>query len=140
MKIVADTPVWSLVLRRQQRHLNAEETRLRVLVQELIRDGRVLMIGPIRQELLSGVRDRAQFQRLREALRPFPDLQLETADFENAAQMSNECSSQGIASSAVDMLICSVARKAKAGILTTDRDFLAYANCLPIHLFQPQSP
>jgi hypothetical protein len=43
------------------------------------------MLGPIRQELLSGIKDKAQFELLREHLRAFPDLELDTDDYEAAA-------------------------------------------------------
>src|ERR1700677_899568 len=40
---------------------------------ELIENGLARLIGPIRQELLSGIREPAQFERLRDQLRAFPD-------------------------------------------------------------------
>ena len=49
------------------------------------------MLGPIRQELLSGIREEAQFRRLRDYLRAFRDHSLEAADYEEAAHMSNRC-------------------------------------------------
>ena len=53
MKIIVDTCVWSAALQKS----NPNETDpLIVELKELIKEGRVQMIGPIRQELLSGVR------------------------------------------------------------------------------------
>ncbi len=95
------------------------------------------MIGPIRQELLSGIRDKAQFERLRELLRPFIDEPLTTEHFERAAEMSNQCIAAGIATTAVDMLICAAAILAGAKVFTGDLDFVAYAKVLPIQLFAP---
>ncbi len=43
----------------------------------------------VRQELLSGVKVKAQFDLLRDHLRSFPDLQLESADYEEAATAFN---------------------------------------------------
>ena len=60
MKVLVDTSVWSLALRRSLPHAGPEVLELI----ELIREVRVLMIGPIRQELLSGVKNKAQFQKL----------------------------------------------------------------------------
>ena len=51
-----------------------------------VRDGRVVMIGPIRQELLSGVRTGAEHTRPRSQLRAFAEEPLVTADFEAAAE------------------------------------------------------
>ena len=94
------------------------------------------MIGPIRQELLSGIREAGQFNRVRESLQPFPDFMIETIIYETAARMSNLCSSRGIANSSVDMLICAVAVTASASILTSDLDFQTrYSKVLPIKMF-----
>lgn len=135
MKVLVDTPVWSLALRRQAQDLVPYEVRLRFAFSELVKDSRVLMIGLIRQELLSGIREQAQFERLRDLLRAFPDHPIRAHSYERAAQMSNDCRSRGISSTPTDMLICSVAYENKSPILTTDNDFQRYSNLLPITLF-----
>ena len=43
---------------------------------ELVADGRAVLIGPIRQELLSGVKTVSQFEALRESLTAFDNLAL----------------------------------------------------------------
>jgi hypothetical protein len=57
MKVVVDTSVWSLALRRDKQSIFAPAQEL----SQLIQDHRVQMIGPIRQEILSGIRNKAQF-------------------------------------------------------------------------------
>src|SRR5690606_20446030 len=52
--------VWSLALRRQAARASAEIEELI----ELTREGRVAMIGPIRQEILSGIRAADQYAKL----------------------------------------------------------------------------
>ncbi len=104
----------------------------------LIEEGRAHLIGPVRQELLSGIRDSAQYERLKEQLSGFPDEPLETPDFEYAARLSNQCRTSGIAGSIVDFLICAVALRCKWPIFTTDEDFRAYAKVLPIELHRPR--
>ena len=135
MNVLVDTSVWLLALRRQSPNLSPNEAMLKSAFAELVNEGRVLIIGPIRQELLSGLREEAQFSRLRELLRSFPDLQLNTEAFERAAQMANQCSSRGLASTPTDMLICSMAYHAKVPIYSTDRDFHGYSKVLPVRLF-----
>jgi len=103
---------------------------------ELVAEDRALVIGPVRQELLSGLRDETQFNRLLRLLEPFPDTPITTEDYENAARMSNLCRSRGVANTAVDMLICAVAITSGAPVFTVDRDFLRYSRVLPIKLFQ----
>jgi predicted nucleic acid-binding protein len=135
VNVLVDTSVWSLVLRRASRPANALAQELA----ELIREGRVVMIGSVRQELLSGVRDAKQFATLRDHLRAFPDLALETEDFEQAAEFYNQCRSKGIQGSTIDFLICAVAVRRELSILTTDRDFTSYARVLPLQLHEPRS-
>ena len=81
MNIVIDTSVWSLALRRQRSSSAAEALELA----ELVREGRAAMLGPVRQELLSGVQGQPQYETLREHLRAFPDIALEAEDYEEAA-------------------------------------------------------
>ena len=136
MKVLVDTPVWSLTLRRRPQDLSAAEFRLKKDMDELVAEDRALVIGPVRQELLSGLRDETQFNRLLRLLEPFPDTPITTEDYENAARMSNLCRSRGVANTAVDMLICTVAITSGAPVFTVDRDFLRYSRVLPIKLFQ----
>ena len=93
------------------------------------------MIGPIRQELLSGIREQVQFERLRELLRAFPDFELHSGTYERAAEMANKCRARGVANTPTDMLICSVANISKSPIFTADKDFERYATLLPITLY-----
>ncbi len=130
MKVLVDTSVWSLALRRRARSEEPAVEELRSLVDE----GRVAMIGPIRQELLSGIRTTESFERLRDHLRPYSDERLETADFERAAEHFNTCRARGVQGSNTDLLICAVAERRNLPILTTDADFTRFAAVLPITL------
>ena len=134
MMVLVDTPVWSLALRRRPEHLNEQEQQLTQALAELIREGRVQMLEPVRQELLSGIREEAQFRKLRDYLRAFLEHPLEAADYEEAAHMNNRCRAEGIAGSAVDFLICAAAHRRNWAILTTDQDFQNYASVLPLRL------
>ncbi len=130
MKVLVDTSVWSLALRRRGRPNDPAVGELRSLIDE----GRVALIGPIRQELLSGIRTSDAFERLRDHLQPFADEPLETADFERAAEHLNACRAQGVQGSNTDFLICAAAERRKLPILTTDADFSRFADILPITL------
>ncbi len=134
MMVLVDTPVWSLALRRRPEQLSDDETQSTQVLSELIREGRVQVLGPIRQELLSGIREEAQFRKLRGYLRAFPEHPLEGEDYEEAAQMSNRCRTRGIAGSAVDFLLCAAAHRRNWAILTTDHDFQNYARVVPLRL------
>jgi predicted nucleic acid-binding protein len=95
----------------------------------------VAILGPIRQEVLSGVRRETEFERLRRALEPFDDLALVADDYVQAARFHNRCRSRGIAATSVDLLICAAAGRHSAAVFTTDGDFKRYARWLPIRLF-----
>ena len=132
MKVLVDTPIWSHVLRRKYRPENAATA---VEVASLMQDGRIAMIGLIRQQILSGVRERAQFEELRDSLRDFPDTEVTTVDYEEAASFYNECRRHGIQGSNTDFLICAVAVRNGFSIFTRDEDFVHFARLLPIALY-----
>ena len=136
MRVIVDTPIWSLGLRRKRKHLAAAERSLVAAWTDLIKERRVLLIGPIRQEILSGVRDDSTFERLREHLRAFHDEPLTFHDYEEAARCHNVCRHAGVAGSSVDFLLCAVALRKHARIFTTDVDFTRYAEHLPLSLYQ----
>jgi predicted nucleic acid-binding protein len=102
---------------------------------ELAQRGNVELIGLVRQEVLSGIRDENHFLDIRERLRVFANTTVTSWDFEEAASLSNRCRRSGIASSTVDMLICAVALRNGWQIFSTDRDFVHYAKAIPIRLF-----
>ena len=135
MNIIIDTSVWSLALRRRRSSPSAETRELA----ELVREGRAAMLGPVRQELLSGVRTDQQCESLRRHLRAFPDIPLEADDYEEAASFFNKCRAKGIQGSNTDYLICAAAARRGFGILTTDTDFAHFARVLPIELHAPRA-
>src|SRR3989442_15984700 len=120
MNVLVDTSVWSLVLRRKTKDLNAAEKALAHELGQLIKDGRVELLGLVRQELLSGIKASAQFEKLRATLRAFPDVLIGSEDHEAAAKASNDCRARGIVVSLVDILICAVALRRNLLIFTTD--------------------
>ena len=129
MKVIVDTSVWSLVLRRQQpNRLLANKLR------DLITDGRVILIGAIRQEILSGIEHQHQYDKLRDNLRAFPNLLLDVEDYELAAEYFNICRRNGVRGSNTDFLICAIASRKNYEIYTTDKDFINFSQHLSINL------
>jgi predicted nucleic acid-binding protein len=139
MNTLVDTSVWSFALRRKP--ADSSETQRAVVTElsELAKEGRVRMIGPVRQELLSGIKTDAQYEKLRVALQVFPDEPLQTPDYELAAKASNDCRTEGLVVSPVDVLICATALAREWNIFTTDPDFRNYAKILPIRLHKPRN-
>jgi predicted nucleic acid-binding protein len=137
VNVLVDTPIWSLALRREPRQLDRLQQQLVRGLDALLEHDAALLIGPVRQELLSGVRDRTEFDTLVEHLAAYDDLSLETDDYVRAAEFFNTCRTQGVTGSAVDLLICAAAERHAAPIFTTDSDFTRYARILPVRLFRP---
>lgn len=138
MKVLVDTSLWSLALRRKSEALSAAEKLIVAELTELIGEGRAAIIGLVRQELLSGVKTAEQYEKLRVHLRSFDDELVDRADYEDAALFSNQCRTKGIAVFAVDLLICAVAMRRGWTIFTTDPDFATYAKVLPVKLHRPR--
>lgn len=132
MKVIVDTCVWSLALRRNS---VKNEIVVRELA-DLIRDVRVKLIGPIRQEILSGIKYEKQFAYLRDYLSAFQDLSLERADFEKAAEFFNICLKNGIQGANTDFLICAAAFNRDFEIFTIDKDFDNYRKYIPVSLYK----
>ena len=69
MKVLVDTSIWSLAFRRKRTQNNQIISELESLIKEV----RVQLIGPIRQEILSGIKSGKQFEKLKNYLQSFPD-------------------------------------------------------------------
>ena len=130
MKVLADTSVWSLALRRKEQ---SETTRK---LADLILLSLVVMIGPVRQELLSGISNENTFLKLKGKLEVFDDFPIATSEYETAARFHNICRKNGVQGSHTDFLICAAAHNNSLLIFTTDMDFYGFAKHLPIRLLQ----
>ena len=130
MKTLVDTTVWSCAFRRNNREPAPEALEL----QRLITKFQAGIIGPVRQELLSGIKSESQFSWVRDLMRAFPDMPIETEDYERAATFLNTCRAKGIQGSNTDFLICAVAARVGYSIFTLDEDFNRFAKYLPVRL------
>ncbi len=104
---------------------------------DLVRDGRAMMIGAVRQELLSGIKTESQFVTLLDSLAAFEDVLLTRNVYESAAQAFNSCRASGVQGSNTDFLICAVSMLHQMPIFTLDGDFLMYQRWLPVQLYEP---
>jgi predicted nucleic acid-binding protein len=134
MKVLVDTSIWSLALRRGVQSGSPLVKELR----NLIEDHRVQIIGPIRQEILSGIRSESQFNNLKKRLSAFSDFPLVTEDYVTAARYFNHCRSKGIQGSNTDFLIGAVSVRTKLPIFTTDKDYKLFTKHIPIQLYRPE--
>ena len=127
--VLIDTSVLSLVLRRDK---SDEHTKEFI---NLLTENRACVIGPIRQELLSGISDENSFHLLRDKLKAIPEIPITTEDYEKAASFYNTCRRKGVQGSHVDFLICAVAHHNNMAIYTVDQDFEHFKKCIDIQLY-----
>ena len=130
MSIIVDTTVWSAALRRAGAPSGATVRELTALIDE----GRIVMVGAIRQELLSGIRAADQFSKVRDHLRAFEDLELDHVDYENAAACFNECRAKGVQGADTDFLLCAASLRRDLPIFSEDGDFPHYQRVLGLRL------
>jgi predicted nucleic acid-binding protein len=130
--VLVDMSVWSTSLRRAPKSLNQAQEKSRLELIALIQSNRAQLLGTVRQELLSGIRELAQYERLAQYLREFGDVPLAIEDYEQAGAMHNICRSEGISGSSADFLICAVSIRRNWPVLTLDHDFARYASCIPL--------
>jgi predicted nucleic acid-binding protein len=123
--MIVDTCVWSLSLRRTgQARLNPQELKTLAELRSAIRNRRAAILGPIRQEVLSGIRDKVRFSKTESLLDPFLDETIATEDYVEAARLFNVCRDHGIECGPVDILICAVAVRNGHEILTNDQGLI----------------
>src|SRR6266849_5755630 len=103
----------------------------------LIKEGRAIIMGLVREELLSGIKTSSQYEKLRAVLRAFPDEPATTSDYEAAAKAGNDCRARGVIVSVSDILICAIAIARDWSIFAADTDFKSYAR-IPLKLHKPR--
>ena len=136
MKVLIDTSVWSQALRRSSaQSSSAAQEGVVSELKELIHDARIAMLGPVRQELLSGVKTQKQFETLQQILSVFSDEPLRMEDYELAAKNFNQCRQGGVQGSNTDFLICAVSMSRGWPIYSLDRDFEQYQKHLALQLY-----
>lgn len=133
MKVIVDTDVWSEALRKK----GAKSEFVKEL-RSLVEESRVQLIGPIRQEILCGIRDDKQFQRIEKHLSSFPDRVMHSEVYVMAARLFNLCRSKGVQGSNTDFLICACSASWGYPILTKDKDFKRFREILPCDLLEPR--
>jgi len=131
LKVLVDTCIWSHALRSRK----PEYEVLVKSLETLIAEQRVLIIGAIRQEVLSGYSDHNKFETLKAKLNYFENTPILDEDYITAARFYNECRQKGVQGSHIDLLICAVAVRLNVSILTSDKDFGFYQQYLPIKLY-----
>jgi hypothetical protein len=135
VKVLVDTDIWSEALRRTKGEKSIYVDELVDLIQE----GRLEIIGPIRMEILSGIRDQETFDAFSERLSAFDDRVIPSEVYILAAKFFNLCRSKGIQGSSTDFVICACSVHWDIPILSKDKDYLLYKKHLSIEVVEPRT-
>lgn len=120
MKLIVDTSIWSLALRRQPHIYNLDAENLK----KIINNGEnIFLLGIILQEILRGVKRPQEFISLKEYLDPFPLIEITREQYINAAELKNHLSREGVQVSTIDALIATAAIAHDCYLYTNDKDF-----------------
>jgi predicted nucleic acid-binding protein len=121
MKIIVDTSVWSLALRRAKKSDHPKVTQLKEFIQH---EQDIFILGIILQEILQGISSIPRFRKLKKKLEAFPMIQLNQENYIQAARLRNYCRTKGINAGTIDFLIAAAAIQYNCYLLTIDNDFL----------------
>jgi predicted nucleic acid-binding protein len=133
--ILVDTSVLSFAYRRTDRGGRSPfATQFATLVEK---GSPIVVPGIVLQEILSGVREEVQFNRLRAAVEVFPIALASRGDHLTAAKVRNLLSRRGVTAASVDVLIAAMAIRRNADLFTLDGDLESFAEFLPLRLFKP---
>jgi len=130
--VLVDSDVWSEAFRKPSEQPSREVLALR----DLVKAEQVLMIGSIRQEVLSGLREYKKYEDIRKILRSFPDRAIATEASELAAEFFNHCRSHGVQGSHTDFLISACSALWEVEILSKDNDYKNYARWIPVLIYE----
>jgi len=128
--ILVDAPVWIDF----DRGIHSKPTeRLFELIQA---EANIAGTEPVLMEVLAGARDHHAWTQLRRLLTSFDWIPADaTVDFEAAAHLYRVCRAAGVTPRGLnDCMIASIALRSGAVVLTSDRDFAAISQVVPLEI------
>lgn len=131
MRVIVDTSVWSLALRRKKK---SEGTAVQKLHTLIAHGERIFLPGLILQELLQGIQQASQVQKLIHTMEGFPLLEPTREDYVAAAELRNLCNQKGVQAGTIDFLIAALCLKYDCRLLTSDNDFVRIAKHCKLQL------
>ena len=99
----------------------------------------VFLTGNVLQELLDGLRNKQDFDRLKHILEPFPLVPLNRTTYVAAAELRQRCRAHGIQAGPIDCLIAAACIENGFPLLSADRDFTYIANHSDLVLLEDAS-
>jgi predicted nucleic acid-binding protein len=135
VSLLVDTSVWSLAMRRDSGSELPQVRQLRVAL-----DGAdsVVTTGLVLQALLQGFNGTRAATIIVERFQSLPLLQPDRQDHVAAAEIRNQCRSNGVQVGTIDLLLIQLCSRYDLTLLTTDQDFTFAAHHVPFKLWAPQ--
>ncbi len=124
-----DTSIWIEVLPPGRA---AQDLRERV--RTLVAAQQALTTGVVRQELLHGARNEAEYGELADALDALPMLPTDEETWRRAARLGYELRRRGLTIPSTDLLIAAVAIQANAVLIHRNRHFDTIASHFPLRV------
>lgn len=131
MRVLVDTSVWSLSLRKKSPSGHPAVNKLTNLLES---GEETFLTGLILQEILQAFKTDAAFSKIRRYLEPFPILEMHRDDYIASARLYRICASKGIVTSTADCQIAAAAIRNGCNLLTTDVDFRRIARVSDLKL------
>lgn len=130
--ILVDASVLSHVFRRAEGN---SPSAVALQFRSAVEEGLPLSIpGVVLQEILSGVRDPRQFNRLQNSLDGFPRIMADERDHIEAARLVNLLRGRGITATTFDALIAAMTILRSGTLFTLDRDFESFSRFSQLRL------
>ena len=134
MKLLVDTSVWSLALRRDTAvHL----PEVQALKDALLGTDLVVTTGLVLQELLQGFSGPKDLEQIKQRFAALPLLRPDREDHVAAAALRNACRRAGVQVGTVDAIIAQLCIRHDVVLLTTDSDFAWAAKHCPLQVWTP---
>ena len=131
MRVLVDTSVWSLALRRGG---PADHPAIEKLSALLDSGDDLFLTGVILQEILQAFRSEEVAAQVAASLEPFPLLAGDPPTVRSAARLFRRCRDKGLGASTIDCHIAASAIENGCQLLTTDRDFQRMVRVSPLQL------
>jgi predicted nucleic acid-binding protein len=133
--IVVDTSVWSLAFRRRS-WPNGVMPGVVKLLQKLTKEKQQVVVpGIVLQELLSGVKDPVQGERIKELMEGYPLILATKEQYIEASNISNVCRRAGVSAATIDCQIAAQCIMLDGVLLTLDDDFKRISGCCGLRLY-----
>jgi predicted nucleic acid-binding protein len=95
----------------------------------------VVVPGIVIQELLSGIKEPAQAEKIIGIMEGYPIILATRDQHIEAANISNACRRAGVATATIDCLIAAQCILANGVLLTLDEDFKQISKCCALRLY-----